>query len=311
MVRGHLRRTSGLWQQIESLPDDRLRTGRDRMARSWLMAARLVNDGSFAEAVTLLEEILPDVRRLEQPSRAGLLLMVRGIAYPYTTRSLARADFEEALAIARAAGDSLARGYILAHYGSFLCVDGDAARAQTLHADMLAIARSLGDENLRAEAHYDLAMDAMFAGDLDSAQPHLVAAVRLYRLMGHLDGLARCLGALSALALKRGHWHLAAQLIGAAAAARSSIGLTPWPAVAEAEQRTIEQAEALLPSGEFAAQTAAGRGQTIEEALTQAVLLLHRERHRPLDGTAVPYRVHLRPGQVTAVNGGAGFPRSP
>jgi predicted ATPase/DNA-binding SARP family transcriptional activator len=311
MVRGHLRQTSGLWQQIESLPDDRLRTGRDRMARSWLMAARLLNDGSFTEAVTLLDQILPDVRRLERPSRAGLLLMGRGIAYPYTTRSLARADFEEALAITRDAGDSLTLGYILAHYGSFLCVDGDAARAQTLHADMLAIARSLGDENLRAEAHYDLATDAMSIGDLESAEPHLVAAVRLYRSMGHLDGLARCLGALSALAVQRGHWHLAAQLIGAAAAARASIGLTPWPAVAEAEQRTIEQAEAFLPSGEFAAQTASGRGQTIEEALTQALLLLQREQHRPLGGTAVPNRVRLRPGQVTAVSGGAGFPRSP
>jgi hypothetical protein len=38
---------------------------------------------------------------------------------------------------------------------------------------MLQIARSLGDQNLRAEAHYDLAMDALSAGDSASAQPHL------------------------------------------------------------------------------------------------------------------------------------------
>jgi hypothetical protein len=41
--------------------------------------------------------------------------------------------------------------------------------------------------------------------------------------------------------------------------------------VTEAEWRTIEQAKALLPSGGFAAHVAAGRGQTIEDALTQAL----------------------------------------
>jgi predicted ATPase/DNA-binding SARP family transcriptional activator len=282
MIRGHLRRTSGLWQQIESLPGDGLRTDRDRMARSWLMAAMMLNDGSYTELVALIDEILPDVRRLEHPSRTGLLLMGRGIAYPHTTRGLARADFEEAVAITRDAGDPLALGYIRAHYGSFLSLDGDVARARALHEEMHEIACSLGDTNLRAEAHYDLAMDAMSAGDPEPAEPHLVAAVSLYRLMGHLDGLTRCLGALSALAVKRGHWHLAARLIGATAAARASIGLTPWPAVAEAEQRTIDQAEARLPSGEFAAQTASGRGQAMEGALTQALLLLQREQHQRL-----------------------------
>jgi predicted ATPase len=51
LVRGHYRRTSELWQQIESLPPSGLRTDRDRLARSYLTASRLVNDGSFAEAV--------------------------------------------------------------------------------------------------------------------------------------------------------------------------------------------------------------------------------------------------------------------
>jgi predicted ATPase/DNA-binding SARP family transcriptional activator len=271
LIRGHLRRTSGLWQQIESLPQNGLRTDTDRMARSWLMAARLVNDGSFAEAVALLDQILPAARRLEKPSRAGLMVMVRAIARPYTAHSPARADFEEALAVTRDAGDPLTLGYILAHYGSFLSIDGDTARARALHEETLNIACSLRDENLRAEAHYDLVMDAMSAGDPASAEPHLAAAVRVYRTIDHLDGLTRCLGALSALALSRGQGRLAARLIGTTAAARDNTGLTPWLAVTEAERRTIEQAKALLPSGEFAAHVAAGRGQTIEDALTQAL----------------------------------------
>ena len=294
MVQGHLRRTSGLWEQIESLPNDELRTGSDRMARSWLMAARMVNDGSFAELVGLIDEILPDARRLEKPSRTGLLLMGRGMAYPYTGRSPARTDFKEAVAVTRDAGDPLALGYILAHYGSLLSLDGDVARARALHEEMLEIAGSLGDENLRAEAHYGLAMDALPAGDVASAERHLAMAVRRYQTMDHLDGLARCLGALSALALERERGHLAARLIGATAAARDRIGLTPWPAVTEAEQRTIERTEALLRSGEFATQVTSGRSLTIKDALTQARPLLHGELQRPHDDTAVPSRAHLR-----------------
>jgi predicted ATPase/DNA-binding SARP family transcriptional activator len=300
LVRGHLRRTSELWQQIESLPHDGLRTGRDRMARSWLMAARLVNDGSFAEAVALIDEMLPDARRLEKPSRTGLLLMVRGIARPYTAHRLARADFEEAQAMARGAGDPLALGYILSHYGSLLCVDREPARARALHEEMLDIARSHGDENLRAEAHYNLAMDAMTMGAAEPAKPHIAAAVRYYRYADHLDGLTRCLGALSTLAVKRKDEHLAAQLIGATAAARDSIGLTPWPTVTEAERRTIERAEALLPSDEFAAQVAAGRRQTIEDALTRALLSLGIGPRRQPDDRALPTRSHPRPHLVGA-----------
>jgi predicted ATPase len=290
LVRGHLRRTSELWQHIESLPQNELRTESDRMARSWIMAAGLVNDGSFTEAVALLGEILPDIRRLAKPSRTALMFMGLGIARPYTARSPARADFDEALAVARDAGDPVALGYILSHYGAFLCLDGDLPRARALHEEMLRIGGSLSDENLRAEAHYDLAIDAMSDDDLASAERHLAAAVRYYRDVDHLDGLARCLGASSGLALKRGHGHLAAWLTGATAAARDRIGLTPWPAVTESERRTIERAEALLPSGEFAAQVAAGRRQTVEDALSQAWLTVGSGRQQP------PADAHPGPG---------------
>jgi hypothetical protein len=124
-----------------------------------------------------------------------------------------------------------------------------------------------------AEAHYDLAMDAISADDPRTAEPHLAVAVRYYRDIDHLDGLTRCLGALSALALNRSQAHLAARLIGAAAGARASIGLTPWPAVTEAERRIIERTQALLPDDEFTAQVTAGRGQTVEDALTRVPLL--------------------------------------
>ena len=94
--------------------------------------------------------------------------------------------------------------------------------------------------------------------------------MRRYQDLDHLDGLTRCLGALSTLALAREYAGLAGRLIGAAGEARDRTGLTPWPSVTEAERRTIERAEALLPDGEFTAQVTAGRSQTVHDAFTQA-----------------------------------------
>jgi tetratricopeptide (TPR) repeat protein len=276
LVRGHLRQSATLWQQIGPLLAQDP-PGGDRTARAWLLAYGWMNQGDFTNAATLVDEVLPDARRVEKPSRTALLLMVRGMSRLSTARSLARADFAEALAVARDAGDPLVAAVALEHYGAVLCLDGDLDQARALHQEMLTIARSLDDENLRAEAHYVLAVDAIAAGDAGSAAPQLAAAVRHYRNLGHFEGLIRCLGALSALALKRGDPDLAARLIGTAAEVRDRFGgsgLRPWPWAAQAEQPTIERAAAQLPGGEYAAQLAAGRSQTIDEALTAALPIL-------------------------------------
>jgi hypothetical protein len=57
-----------------SLAGPGLRTDRDRLARSFLTAGMLVNDGSFAEAVPLVDEILPDA--LVGGDRSGTTTLV-------------------------------------------------------------------------------------------------------------------------------------------------------------------------------------------------------------------------------------------
>jgi tetratricopeptide (TPR) repeat protein len=270
---GLLRQNSDLWQKILGLPHSGLRTP-DRLALQWLKANRLLNDGGFAEAGTLIDEMMPDARRIETPARVALLLATRGIVQPYAARDQARANFEEALVVARGADDPLALGYVLSHYGLLLSLDGEAARAQEHHEETLDIGRSLNDENLHAEAHYELALDAMLLDDASSAQSHLAEAVGGYHSFDHLDGLTRCIGALSALALQRGDTHLAARLIGAAGAERDKIGLTPWPSVSEVERRISDQARALVPGDEFSALVESGRSLTIKDALAEAGVLL-------------------------------------
>ncbi|REF99525.1 putative ATPase [Asanoa ferruginea] len=265
LARGHLRQPSELWRRIQALPESLLRTDSDRLALHWLAASRLLNDGAFDEAGALLDEVLPTARRIEPPVRLALLVSARAIVAPSGPHGGARATFEEALAVARAADDPLVSGYVLSHYGLLLSVEGEADRARDHHDEALAIADALNDENLRAEAHYDLAVDAMLLGDRAAARSHLAKAVAGYRGIDHLDGLTRCLAQLGALALDSGDSHLAARLVGATAAARETIGLAPWPSAADLERRTTERLGALL-----AADLDAGRGLTIDDALAAA-----------------------------------------
>ena len=274
LVRGHLRQSATLWQQIVSLLAQDPPGGGDRMARAWLLAGGWMNAGEFTKAIDAVDEVLPDGRHAEKPSRIALLLMARGIARADIAHDQARADFAEALAVARLACDPLVLAYIQIHYGARLGLDGDLDQARMLHEQALANARSIGDENLRAEAHYVLAIDAMAVSDTRSAAPQLAAAVRHYRGIDHLEGLTRCAAALGELALQRGDPHLAARLIGTTAAVRARFGLNPWPSVTQAERRTIRQASALLPDAEYTAQLAAGRSQTINDALLAAQPIL-------------------------------------
>jgi predicted ATPase len=290
LVRGHLRQSATLWQQIVLLLAQDP-PGSDRMARAFLLAGGWMNQGEFTKAIDAVDDVIADGRDVEKPSRIALLLMARGIARADIAHDQARADFAEALEVARAAGDQVVLGYVQVHYGARLCLDGDSDQARMLHEEVLAIARSIGDENLRAEAHLLLAVDAMAVSDTQSAAPQLTAAVRHYRSIDHLEGLIRCVGALSELALQRGDPHLAARLIGSAAAVRDRFGLKPWPSVTQAERRTTQQTSALL-AGEYAAQLAVGRSQTIDDALTAALPILQdrqgAERARALG--------HARPG---------------
>ena len=165
-------------------------------------------------------------------------------------------------------------GYILSHYGLLLSIDGRAAEGQERHREALEIAHTQGDENLRAEAHYDLAIDALLQGHPTEARSHLAAAVTAYEGISHVDGLVRCVFALGALALDSGDGRLAARLVGAAGAARATIGLATWPSASELEHRTTQQVSALLPADEFAALVESGRGMSVDRALAAGSHLL-------------------------------------
>ena len=274
LVRGNLRRATALRQQIDAWPAAALRHERDQMAQYFLVMVGTNQEGRWAELGALLDRILPDARRIEEPPRWGMMLVCRALARPYAPDSPASAELAEALTVTQDAQRPLLAGYTQSQYGNYLCVHGDPAAAREMHEQCQRTADARGDDNLRAEALYFLAMDSLAAGDPDPAHRHLEAAARYYTDIDHRDGLTRCLGMLSSLALCRGDPALAARLAGATAAARDEIGLVPWPNVAEAEGRVTESIQARLPAAEYGEQTAAGRSAGLEAAIAGALASL-------------------------------------
>ena len=178
LVRGNLRRSTALRQQVEAWAAASLQNERDEMARFFLRIIGTNEDGRWAELGTAMDRMLPDARRIEEPSRWGLMLIIRAVARPYDPDSPAGPELAEALEVTRAAHSTLLLGYAQSHYGAHLCVDGDPDAAREMHEWCLRTADARRDDNLRAEALYFLAMDNLAVGDPEPAHRHLETAAR-------------------------------------------------------------------------------------------------------------------------------------
>jgi hypothetical protein len=91
LSRGNLAHFSGLAKLVKSWPAAGLLSESDTLARDWLIMVSLIDDGQFAAQVgELIDPVLPDARRLEQPWRWAMMLMIRAAARPYAVGSAAR-----------------------------------------------------------------------------------------------------------------------------------------------------------------------------------------------------------------------------
>jgi len=89
LVRGNLRRSTALRQQIEAWPAASLSDERDQMARWFLVMIGTNSDGRWSEVGALADRVLPEAWRIEEPSRWGNMLLVRALSRPYARRNQA------------------------------------------------------------------------------------------------------------------------------------------------------------------------------------------------------------------------------
>jgi len=183
----------------------------------------------------------------------------------------ATARYQEALTLFRQVGDKNGSAYALRNLGRASAAQGDLAQATTLLEQSVAWFRQAGNEWGLAETLHHLAAVAAAEGEYAKAAALLHESLTLQRKLGAKRLIAESLEHVAGLAAAQGQPARAARLFGAAAALREALG-TPLPLVLHAEyERAVAAARTQIDPTTFAAEWAAGRTMTVEQAVAYAL----------------------------------------
>jgi predicted ATPase/transcriptional regulator with XRE-family HTH domain len=179
--------------------------------------------------------------------------------------------FEESLALSRQLGDQWAIVVALGNLGDVFARRGHLEQATAAFAEALALARLAGDPGVTHLCLLNLGWVMRLRGE--PAQAEALQREGL-QLAADLDDPRRCAEALELLAATagvEGHGARAARLLGAAMAARETIG-APQPAEDRADlEQAVAGARAALGEAAWAVALAAGLALPLEAAVAEAL----------------------------------------
>ena len=163
--------------------------------------------GDLAAADQHLHRGLELARRVNAgPERLVELLVSLGLlAYRRREHGLGRAQFEEAMAVARQAADASGMATTLGHLGRLALTEGDVALACATFSENVELAQAIGDTEKLALALCELASARIAASELDLTRPLILEAAHTTRRLNWwyqvraLDAVAEWLFAAGAV----------------------------------------------------------------------------------------------------------------
>jgi DNA-binding CsgD family transcriptional regulator len=249
----------------------------DPAVRAWaLMWASdiAVTQNDRSAAIHLAGASVAIWRNLGAPS-AGLAaaLVCLGSARQYLGNPEQAAEFEEALALARALHHKLLTAVALDNLAELAIHRGEPNVAATLLAEALPLQREIGHTwgeifslSLLAELAHD-------RGDAVESAERYRAAIRRSQTNGDRAFLGAALMGLGLMAVERGEVESATRLLGAAEALREAHGSWAFARMSDKVHAASEATRAALGEEAFAAAWADGRVMSPEEASVLAIAL--------------------------------------
>jgi predicted ATPase/DNA-binding SARP family transcriptional activator len=156
-------------------------------------------------------------------------LMALGLAHMGVGDLLAsRACHAESLELGRELGDERAVAMALVNLADIAFMLGEYAEAEAQASASLEVSRRLGDEEVAGIARLELGAVAVAAGDLEAAVQPILEALRSFRRIDFKDFLASSLVALARVRAPSDPAR-AARLVGAARAIRAPLGPAQFP----------------------------------------------------------------------------------
>jgi tetratricopeptide (TPR) repeat protein len=228
--------------------------------------------GDYAEARAYHDERLALSRDLgDRSSEIHSMTSLGRLALDEGDEPRATALHEEALALARASGYTYGVALALFGLGEVAQRRGAHDQAAVRYSEALGLVRELELSRHTAQLLIFLAELALQRGDLAGAAAHYAESLRLVVKQSERWWIAHCLVGFAQLAAAHGQLGRAVRLSGAAAAFFDALAVPPAFAGRAAFERMLTGWRAELDEETFAAEWAAGRALSLEQAIAEAV----------------------------------------
>jgi predicted ATPase/DNA-binding CsgD family transcriptional regulator len=189
-ARGHAAEGADTLRALLAAPAAREPT----LPRAWALAAvanLLQQLGSYAAAADYCDEALVIARAAGDSALIGELLYVRAwILLRQGQRGAALPLIESGLGLARRLGAPQLTGFLLTTRAHASYAAGDYPGAARDAAEALSLFRQAGDRQHVGTMLGNLGNYELSAGDLDAARRHLAESLGIFRALNHRDGIA-------------------------------------------------------------------------------------------------------------------------
>ena len=230
------------------------------------------NQGDYEETQALFVESLTLQQQLGNQSAIATALMNLGnVAYCRGEYAEAQALHEDSLALCRQLGELRGIALSLDVLADALSRQGDHDAGRECYKESLLLSRQQGDQSGIASSLRGLGFVAQRQGDYAAARALHMESLTIYREQGDQRGVAGSLLALGEVALGQGQLVRAAQMFGAAAFLRETIGASLVPADQQDADRHTASVRAALGKEAFQAAWAEGRAMTWQQTAEYAL----------------------------------------
>jgi predicted ATPase/DNA-binding CsgD family transcriptional regulator len=240
------------------------------------LAAGLKAMGDY-EAVFALQAQFIEIFRPLGDSYAyylGMGLLVQGqMAVVLGKYEAARPLLDEALTLAREAGDAYRIAIALNYLGDLARCGQNYDRAQAPYEESLALLRDLGAERDLASVLHNLGHTNLHLGAIERAHTFFIESMKIHQAQQNRAGMTECLIGFAAIAVACGQPTIGAHLLAAIQALGGERAMSQWPATRMAYDTTLALAQAQLTEAGFRAEQAAGQTLSLEQAVKVALNL--------------------------------------
>jgi len=251
--------------------------------------------GETTVALRFLEESLAIGKAVGDDAGIALSLLRLGIgAYYHGDLARAVTVLDESLARYREIGDQVGTHIALYELGETLSYTGDYGRARRLHEEGLALKRQVGDRWHIAFSLFGLGLLDFLEGRSDDAIARVRESLEVRRELDDRWGIALCLELLAWIKAAEGAGQVAAQLLGAAEAARTRMGVSLIAPHLGNHDQAMEAAALALGPETFKSQWAAGETLSADAASQLGIQEAKQTTGgRATSGTLTPREVQI------------------